>query len=143
MKRTLPDGYELDDDPARVDIDAVHGYLSEESYWAAGRSRETVVRLVHDAARVVGIYRAGEQVAFARAVSDGVAVAYLADVFVLPGHRGRGLGKELIHEIVERGPFADIRWLLHTRDAHELYAPFGFGPPGERLMERPRGGQQP
>jgi len=143
MRRSLPDGYELDDDPARVDVDAVHRYLSGKSYWASGRSRETVARLVREAARVVGIYREGEQVGFARAVSDGVAVAYLADVFVLPEHRGRGLGKELVDEIVERGTLADVRWLLHTRDAHELYAPFGFGPPGERLMERPGGGRRP
>jgi GNAT superfamily N-acetyltransferase len=137
MKRELPGGYELDDDPGRVDLDAVFRFLSEESYWAVGRPRETVERLVRDAARVVGVYRAGRQVGFARAVSDGVAVAYLADVFVLPDHRGRGLGKELVREIVERGPFVDVRWLLHTSDAHELYARVGFGPPGERLMERP------
>jgi GNAT superfamily N-acetyltransferase len=139
MKRELPGGYELDDDRSRVDVDAVHRYLSEESYWAAGRSRETVERLVAEAARVVGIYRDGEQVGFARAVSDGVAVAYLADVYVLPGHQGHGLGKELVAEMVERGPYANVRWLLHTRDAHALYGQFGFGVPGERLMERPGG----
>jgi GNAT superfamily N-acetyltransferase len=141
MKRALPDGYELDDDPGRVDVDAVHLYLSGESYWAAGRTRETVARLVAEAARVVGAYRDGGQVGFARAVSDGVAVAYLADVFVLPEHRGRGIGKELVDELVQRGPLSGVRWLLHTRDAHELYAQFGFGPPGERLMERPAGGR--
>ena len=136
MKRQLPGGYELDDDPGRVDVDAVHRYLSEESYWAAGRSRETVERLVREAARVVGVYLDGEQVGFARAVSDGVAVAYLADVYVLPGHQGHGLGKELVAEMVERGPYVHVRWLLHTRDAHSLYGQVGFGPPGERLMER-------
>lgn len=136
MRRALPGGYELDDDPARVDVDAVHRYLSEESYWARGRSRETVERLVADAARVVGVYHRGEQVGFARAASDGVAVAYLADVYVLPDHRGHGLGKELVAEMVERGPYAHVRWLLHTRDAHTLYEQFGFGAPGERLMER-------
>lgn len=140
MKRVLPGGYELDDDPRRIDVDAVHQYLSVESYWAAGRARETVERLVREAARVVGIYRGDEQVGFARAVSDGVAVTYLADVYVLPGHRGRGLGKELVREMVERGPLADVRWLLHTRDAHDLYAQVGFGSPGERLMERPARG---
>jgi GNAT superfamily N-acetyltransferase len=140
MKRVLPGGYELDDDPRRVDVDAVHGYLSEESYWAAGRTRETVERLVREAARVVGIYHGDTQVGFARAVSDGVAVTYLADVYVLPEHRGCGLGKELVREMVERGPLADVRWLLHTRDAHDLYAQVGFGPAGERLMERPSRG---
>src|SRR5262249_12251684 len=118
------------------DVGAVHRYLSDESYWASGRSRETVERLVREASRVVGAYHGGEQVGFARAVSDGVAVADLADGFVLPEHRGRGLGKELVREIVERGPYAHVRWLLHTSDAQGLYAQVGFGPPGERLMER-------
>ncbi len=140
MRRALPDGYELDDDRGRVDVDAVHRYLSEESYWAAGRPRETVERLVREASRVVGVYHGGEQVGFARAVTDGVAVAYLADVYVLPGHRGRGLGEELVREMVERGPYARVRWLLHTADAHGLYARVGFDPPGERLMERQPGG---
>ena len=139
MRRALPGGFELDDDPGRVDVDAVHRYLSEESYWAAGRSRDTVERLVREAARVVGLYRGGEQVGFARGVSDGVAVAYLADVYVLPGYQGHGLGEELVRELVERGPFAHVRWLLHTKDAQGLYARLGFGPPGERLMERPGG----
>jgi GNAT superfamily N-acetyltransferase len=132
----LPGGFELDDDPRRVDVQAVHRYLSQESYWATGRSLETVERLVREAARVVAVYRDGEQVGFARAVSDGVAVAYLADVYVLPEHRGRGVGGELVREMVELGPLANVRWLLHTRDAHELYARFGFDAPGARLMER-------
>jgi GNAT superfamily N-acetyltransferase len=136
MRRELPGGYELDDDRGRIDVDAVHRYLSEESYWAAGRSRETVERLVDEAARVVGVYHGEAQVGFARAVSDGVAVAYLADVYVLPDHRGYRLGKELVAEMVERGPYAHVRWLLHTRDAHTLYEQFGFAAPGERLMER-------
>jgi GNAT superfamily N-acetyltransferase len=140
MRRGLPGGFELDDDPARVDVDAVHRYLSEQSYWAAGRPRETVERLVREASRVVGLYRDGQQVGFARAVSDGVAVAYLADVYMLPGHQGRGLGRELVRETIEHGPYARVRWLLHTKDAQGLYAQHGFGPPGERLMERPGAG---
>jgi predicted N-acetyltransferase YhbS len=139
MPRALPGGFELDDDRGRIDVAAVHRYLSEESYWAAGRSFETVERLVREAARVVGVYLDGRQVGFARAVSDGVAVAYLADVYVLPEYQDRGLGAELVREIVERGEFADVRWLLHTRDAHSLYARVGFGPAGERLMERRTG----
>jgi GNAT superfamily N-acetyltransferase len=139
MQRELEGGFELDDDPERVDVEAVHEYLAAESYWAAGRPRETVERLVRDAARVVGLYRDGRQIGFARAVSDGVSVTYLADVYVLSEARGRGLGLELVREIVERGPHVDVRWLLHTRDAHELYEKVGFGPPGERLMERDGG----
>jgi GNAT superfamily N-acetyltransferase len=136
MKRSLDGGYELDDDPARVDVDAVHAFLTQ-SYWAEGRSRETVERLVWDAQRVVGLYHEGRQVGFCRAVSDDASLTYLADVYVLPEHRGRGLGVELVREMIDNGPYAQRRWLLHTRDAHELYRRFGFGPPNERLMERP------
>jgi GNAT superfamily N-acetyltransferase len=137
MRRELGDGYELDDSPARIDVEAVHDYLANESYWAEGRSQETVERLVREASRVVGLYHEGRQVGFARAFSDGVALAYLADVYVLPEHRGRGLGVELIREMVENGPLADVRWALHTRDAHDLYRRFGFDMPSERVMERP------
>ena len=136
MKRALPGGYELDDDPARIDIDAVHDYLANRSYWAGRRPRETVERLVREATRVVGLYAEDRQVGFARAFSDGVALAYLADVYVLPEHQGRGLGVELVREIVENGPLTDVKWILHTRDAHDLYRRFGFGQPSERVLER-------
>ena len=136
MIRRLGDGYELDDDPDRVDVDAVHDYLANRSYWAEGRPRETVERLVREATRVVGVYHDDRQVGFARAFSDGVAVAYLADVYVLPDHQGRGLGVELVREIVENGPLAEVKWILHTRDAHDLYRLFGFGEPSERVLER-------
>lgn len=135
MKRDLGNGYELDDDRERIDIEAVHRYLSEVSYWAKGRPRETVERLVSEC-RVVGLYKDGEQVGFCRAATDGVSFVYLADVYVLDEHRGHGLGIELVREMVEHGPYAKLRWLLHTRDMHRLYAKFGFGKPGERLMER-------
>jgi GNAT superfamily N-acetyltransferase len=139
MKRRLEGGYELDDDPARVDVDAVHAFLTR-SYWAEGRSRETVDRLVRGAQRVVGLYHDSRQVGFCRAVSDDASVTYLADVYVLPEHRGRGLGVELVREMIDNGPYAARRWLLHTADAHELYRRFGFGSPNERLMERPPAG---
>jgi GNAT superfamily N-acetyltransferase len=140
VRRELPDGFELDDDPARVDIEAVHAFLSRDAYWALGRPLETVRRLVRDADRVVGLYKDGRQVGFARAFTDGVSVAYLADVYVLDEFRGRGLGIELARETVERAPFSTRAWILHTRDAHELYRKLGFGAPSERLMERPGGG---
>jgi GNAT superfamily N-acetyltransferase len=138
MRRALSDGIELDDDPARIDVDAVHDYLANESYWAKGRPREVVERLVREAQRVVGLYDGDRQVGFARAFTDGVSLVYLADVYVLPEYRGRGLGVELIREMVDNGPFADIRWVLHTRDAHRLYRRFGFAEPSERAMERSR-----
>jgi GNAT superfamily N-acetyltransferase len=137
MRRALAGGYDLDDDRARVDIDLAYGYLTD-SYWAKGRTRETVERLVVEAARVVGIYRDGEMVGFCRVVSDEVTFAMLLDVFVLPDHRGRGLGVELVRGAVDLGPHADLPWHLGTRDAHSLYERFGFGPPdAERQMLRP------
>ena len=139
MKRDLGDGYELDDDPARIDRAEVHRYLSDESYWAKGRSREVQEALVDGAARVVGVYHDGEQIGFSRTVTDGRVHAYLADVYVLEEHRGRGLGLELVRFTVDDGPYAGCRWLLHTEDAHGLYEKFGFGPPSERVLERPRG----
>jgi GNAT superfamily N-acetyltransferase len=137
MKRELGEGYELDDDPARIDIAAVHAFISEESYWAPGRDYETQERLVREASRVVGLYHDGQQVGFCRAAwMFGLPAVYLADVYVLTEHRGLGLGVELVGEMVERGPFADRSWLLHTGDAHDLYRKFGFREPSERLMER-------
>jgi len=138
VRRELDDGIELDDDASRVDLDAVHDYLANESYWAEGRPRQVVERLVRDAQRVVGVYDGKRQVGFARAFTDGVSLVYLADVYILPGYRGRGLGVELVREIVDNGPYADLRWVLHTRDAQTLYEKFRFGEPSERLMERVR-----
>jgi GNAT superfamily N-acetyltransferase len=135
-RRPLADGLELDDDPARIDVDAVHDFLANHAYWARGRPRETVERLVREAERVVGLYERDRQVGFARAFTDGTAIVYLADVYVLPEYRGRGLGVELVREMVELGPYADVKWILHTRDAHDLYRRFGFGDPSERVMER-------
>ncbi len=136
MKRDLGDGYELDDDRARLDREAVHAYLGGVSYWAEGRTRERQDELIDASERIVGLYHDGRQIGFARAVDcDAAGFVYLADVYVLNEHRGRGLGIELIKEIVERGPFAGRRWVLHTRDMHSLYERFGFGP-NVRLMER-------
>ncbi len=137
MRRELAGNYELDDDRARVDLDAVHAFISRESYWGLGRSRELVERAIAGSRRVVGLYRDGRQVGFARAVSDGVTVAYLADVYVLSEHRGRGLGTELVRELVE-GSFPRVCWLLHTADAQTLYAKLGFAEQRspQRLMER-------
>jgi GNAT superfamily N-acetyltransferase len=136
MKRDLGDGFELDDDRARIDREAVHAYLGGISYWAEGRTRERQDALLDASDRVVGLYKDGRQIGFARAVDcDAAGFVYLADVYVLDEHRGRGLGVELVREVVEHGPFAERRWILHTRDAHELYEKFGFGP-NARLMER-------
>lgn len=135
MRRGLGDGYELDDDPARIDLEAVHAYLTR-SYWAEGRSREVQDALIDAAARVVGLYNDGAQVGFSRTLSDGHVQSYLADVYVLEEHRGRGLGVELVRFSVDEGPLAGTKWYLHTRDAHALYRKFGFDEPSERALER-------
>jgi GNAT superfamily N-acetyltransferase len=131
--------YEFDDDPARVDRDALWEFLSREAYWGRWRPRDVVERQLSGAWRVVAGYEraTGRMVAFARAVSDGIALAYLADVYVLAAARGRGLGTRLVRVMVDEGPGADFRWMLHTADAHGLYERFGFGKPDDRYLERP------
>jgi GNAT superfamily N-acetyltransferase len=136
VKRELAGGYELDDDPGRIDREAVHRFLSEDSYWARGRSREVQDALIDSAARLVGLYHDGRQIGFTRTLSDGHTQSYLADVYVLEEHRGRGLGVELVRFSVEEGPLVATKWFLHTADAHELYRKFGFGSPDDRALER-------
>jgi GNAT superfamily N-acetyltransferase len=136
MRRALPGGYELDDDFARVDLDAVWDYLSTSAYWGRERSRDEVEWQIREASRVVGLYLGDRQVGFARTLTDG-RIAYLADVYVLTDHRGRGLGVELVRAAVDESPFAHVRWMLHTKDAHGLYAKLGFGRPDDRYLERP------
>jgi GNAT superfamily N-acetyltransferase len=137
VQRPLENGYELDDDRSRLDRAAIHAYLGGVSYWALGRTRERQDELIDGSDHVVGLYKDGAQIGFARAVDcDAAGFVYLADVYVLDEHRGHGLGVALVREIIEHGPFAERRWVLHTRDAHALYAKFGFGP-NVRLMERP------
>ncbi|WP_027344797.1 GNAT family N-acetyltransferase [Hamadaea tsunoensis] len=132
-------GYEIDDDPERIDLDAAWTFLSTEAYWGKWRGREDFAAQVRASWRVVGAYDGtGAMVGFARAVSDGLALAYLADVYVDPAHRGRRLGVALVHVMIEEGPGAEFRWMLHTSDAHDLYRKFGFGEP-TTVLERPAG----
>ena len=137
MKKQLPGGYELDDDTGRIDRLAVHRFISEESYWAAGRHRDVMDGLIERAARNVGLYASdGSQVGYSRTVDAPDAwLVYLADVYILAGHRGNGLGVELVRFTIDEGPYAERRWILHTADAHALYEKFGFTP-SERLLER-------
>jgi GNAT superfamily N-acetyltransferase len=132
--------YELDDNPGRIDRDAVWEFLSTQAYWGRYRTRADFETQLASAWRVVGVYEAatGRQVGFARAISDGVDFGYLADVFILPGARGGGLGHELVATMIDRGPGAGFRWSLHTQDAHGLYRKYGFAEPDNRYMERPR-----
>jgi predicted N-acetyltransferase YhbS len=139
--RALADGYELDDDRDRVDVDAVHRFLTEEAYWVPGRSRETVERLVRESTRVIGAYAPdGPLVGFCRVMSDASNMAWLGDVFVVAEHRARGIGIELVREAVEDPRYRDCLWYLNTRDAHDLYERFGFhrADPGRTLVrDRP------
>jgi GNAT superfamily N-acetyltransferase len=133
--------YEVDDDPARVDLDVVWQFLSTEAYWNRWRTRSDVDRQVQSAWRVVGAYEVatGATVGFARAISDGVSDAYLGDMFVVAQHRGRGLSKRLLKLMIDDGPGRRFRWMLVTSDAHGLYSKFGFEVPDERVLVRPPG----
>lgn len=130
--------YTISMDRARLDLDVVHGFLSGSSYWAQGRSRERVRQSI-EASLPFGLYHGEAQVGFARVLTDYVVLAFLADVFVLDTHRGKGLGRWLV-EIATGLPELQTvrRWLLGTRDAHALYRKFGFqdvtpGNPMQRL----------
>ena len=130
--------FDYDDDPARVDVDTVWSFLSTQAYWGRWRTRADVERQISASWRVVGAYDGtGRMVGFARATSDGVALAYLADLFVVDGMRGKGLGKGLVQAMIEDGPGAGFRWMLHTSDAHGLYEQFGFRKPDATYLERP------
>jgi GNAT superfamily N-acetyltransferase len=129
--------YTVDDDPARVDRDVVWSFLSTDAYWHTWRTRADIEAQLDSAWRVVGAYDpAGAMVGFARAVSDGVAFAYLADVFVLPEHRGHDLGKLLMVAMIDEGPGVGFRWVLATKDAHGLYEQYGFEPADSSIMVR-------
>jgi GNAT superfamily N-acetyltransferase len=128
--------YEISCDQGRIDVTLVHEFL-RTSYWAEGRTRETVERSIRNSL-CFGVYASGEQIAFARVVTDRAVFAYLADVFVVPKLRGRGIGKGLVATILAHPDLQNCTFLLGTRDAHGLYERFGFGPIREpqRLMRR-------
>jgi GNAT superfamily N-acetyltransferase len=136
-RRWRRDGYLISTDRSLLDLRFVHGYL-ETSYWAAGVPAEVVRRSVENSL-CFGVYISEEQVGFARVVTDRATFAYLADVFVLEEHRGRGLGKWLVEVVLSHPELRGLRrWMLATRDAHELYRKYGFaalGRPGI-FMER-------
>jgi GNAT superfamily N-acetyltransferase len=123
-------------DEERFDLEMVHGFLTE-SYWAEGISREVVARSIQNS-RCFGVFCDGKQIGFARVISDYATFAYLGDVFVLEAYRGHSLGKWLMECIVGHPRLQGLRrWTLLTRDAHGLYAQFGFTPlkRPERYME--------
>jgi GNAT superfamily N-acetyltransferase len=131
-------GYELSSDPVRLDRERIYRYLSEQSYWAAGVPRAVVERAL-DHSLCIAVYCDKTQIAFARAITDRATFAYLADVFVDAAHRGAGLGKWMVDALLRHPDLQGLRrWLLATRDAHGLYAQFGFVPLANpsRMLER-------
>jgi GNAT superfamily N-acetyltransferase len=123
-------------DPARLNIEFIHAYLTR-SYWSEGISREIVERGV-STSLCFGVYEADKQVGFARVITDYATFAYLADVFIIESHRGKGLSKFLVECIVNDPRLQGLRrWILATRDAHGLYAKYGFEPLAkpDRFME--------
>jgi GNAT superfamily N-acetyltransferase len=127
----------IDTDKRRLDLDIIHGFLTT-SYWSPNIARETVRRAIENSL-CFGVYVGTQQVGFARVITDSVTFAYLADVFVLEGYRGRGLAKRLMDAIVNHAQLQGLRrWMLITRDAHALYAQYGFTSLAtpEKVMER-------
>jgi GNAT superfamily N-acetyltransferase len=123
------DGYELSDDPARLDVDLVHRWLSEEAYWALGRPREVVERSIAGSVNI-GLYRPDSaQVGFTRLVTDRATFVWLCDVYVEPAERGKGLGTWLVGTACALArSWGPRRMVLATHDAHEVYAKLGFTP---------------
>ena len=133
-------GYTISTDLDLLDVPMIHRYLSEQSYWAVGRSRELLERSIQFSLSF-GVYtddpQSPIQVGFARVVSDYATFAYLADVFILPEYQGQGLGKWLVATMLSYPDLQSVgRWALYTNDAHELYRRFGFDvePDFRRLM---------
>jgi GNAT superfamily N-acetyltransferase len=130
------DEFTISTDPARLDVAAIHAYLTR-SYWAAGIPPEVVRRSI-EGSLCFGVYRGADQVGFARVVTDRATFGYLADVYVLEAHRGHGLGQWLMEFILEHPDLQGLRrFMLVTRDAHGLYSKYGFTPTAhpERIME--------
>ncbi|MEV6172076.1 GNAT family N-acetyltransferase [Streptomyces sp. NPDC051954] len=130
----MPEGYEISTDPGRVDAERVHRWLSEDAYWALGRSREKQDRAMEGSLNF-GVYEvvSGEQVAYARVITDQATFAWLCDVYVDPSVRGKGFGTALVAAVREHlRPYGLRRILLATYDAHDVYAKLGFAP-----LERP------
>jgi GNAT superfamily N-acetyltransferase len=128
--------YEFSTDAARLDIDAIHAFLTQ-SYWSPGIPRATVARAIANSL-CFGVFWQGQQVGFARVVTDKTTFAYLCDVYVLEAHRGHGLAKRLMEHVTKHPDLQGLRrMMLATRDAHGLYAQYGFTPLAapDRIME--------
>ncbi len=128
--------YEITCDRSRLDIEAIHGFLTQ-SYWSPGVPRTVIERAIENSL-CFGLLLEGQQIGFARVITDKATFAYLADVFVLPEHRGKGLSLRLMEQVIQHPDLQGLRrMLLVTLDAHTLYERFGFKPLAapERMME--------
>lgn len=126
-------------DKAKLQLSMIHEFLSQESYWAKGRTLEQTQRAI-DNSWCFGVYIEDKQIGFARVVSDCATFAYVGDVFIIEEFRGQGLSKWLMETIISHPELQGLRrWVLATRDAHALYEKFGFHELTfpERWMERP------
>lgn len=120
------ENYFITTDPSKLNVDVIHHYLSKESYWAKGIPRATVERSISNSL-CFGVYYNNEQIGFARVITDKATFAYLADVFILAEHRGKGLSKWLMQNIHAHPELQGLRrWWLGTKDAHGLYEQFGW-----------------
>ncbi|AUH53166.1 GNAT family N-acetyltransferase [Chromobacterium sp. ATCC 53434] len=130
---------EIDADPRRLDRERIYRYLSRESYWARGLPREVFERSLAHSLCFGAYAEDGQQIGFARAITDQATFAYLADVFVLDGWQGQGVGKRLVEAALAHPALQDLRrMVLATADAHGLYAQYGFTALNrpERMMEK-------
>lgn len=139
MKQAAEQEFEISNDKSRLDLDVIHRFLSEKSYWANKRSIEQTKIAIQNSI-CFGVYQGERQIGFARVVSDKATFAYIGDVFILDEFRGRGLSKKLMAAMLEHPELQGLRrWVLATKDAHGLYEQFGFSvlkfP--ERWMELP------
>ncbi len=139
MRWDGPDGYWVSDDPSLIDVDLVHGWMSEESYWAAGRSRAVMVTSIGNSLNLSLFTAGGEQVGYARFVTDCATFAWLCDVFVAAGHRGGGAGSFLVASATGHPDVAGVRQLLMATPGRSLYRRHGYGDllKPDRWMERP------
>jgi GNAT superfamily N-acetyltransferase len=137
-------GFLISTDPDKLDLNVIHQFLANESYWSPGIAREKIARYMQHSL-CFGVYACGpdseKQVGFARVISDFTTFAYVADVFILPSYRGQGLGKWLVEAMLAHPELQGLRrWTLDTRDAHGLYQQYGFKPdprPENHLVWRP------
>jgi GNAT superfamily N-acetyltransferase len=137
--------YEISTDRARIDLDRVHRFLSTEAYWCPGVTRDVVERSIASSI-CFGVYTPdGQQVGFARAVTDKATFAWIADVYIEQEHRGDGLGKRLVEAVLGHPELRGLRrWFLATADAHELYRRYGFAElrdPGRFMSRRDPAGE--